>query len=164
MSQNAARLFNTRNMMGVVLIAGIAAGVYLGDFMKGPGWGGSSKGPGNSTSTSTGKDGTADKKPVTDKTEVAPEKIAALPQTPVVKVVIADRSYFLRSAEGDQPIELDQVVAQATAAKGDVDGIRIRVYRKLSSRTAAEIALRDALAAAGVGDDQTVWVPNPVDD
>jgi hypothetical protein len=164
MSQNAARLFSTRNMMGVVLIAGIAAGVYLGDFMKGPGWGGSSKGTSNSTGTSTSKDGATDKKPAVDKTEAVPEKIAALPQTPVVKVVIADRSYFLRSAEGDQPIELDQLVSQAVAAKGDEYGIHIRVYRKLSSRTAAEIALRDALAAAGVGDDQTVWVPNPVDD
>lgn len=162
MSQNAARLFSTRNMMGVVLIAGIAAGVYLGDFMKGPGWGGSSKGTGNSTGT--GKDGTIDQQHVTDKTEAAPENVVAQPQTPVVKVVIADRSYFLRSAEGDQPIELDQVVAQAIAAKGDEDGVKIRIYRKLSSYTSAELALQDALVAAGVSDKQIVWPPNPVDD
>jgi hypothetical protein len=165
MSQNAARLFSTRNMMGVVLVAGIAAGVYLGDFMKGPGWGGSSKGTGNSTGTSnTGKDGTADKKPAVEKTEALPEKVAAQAQTPVVKVVIADRSYFLRSTEGDQPIELDQVVAQAIAAKGDEDGVKIRIYRKLSSYTSAELALQDALVAAGVSDKQIVWPPNPVDD
>jgi hypothetical protein len=150
-------------MMGVVLIAGIAAGVYLGDFMKGPGWGGSKKGTGNSTGT--GKDGTVEKKAEVDKTEAAPEKVAAapLPQTPVVKIVIADRSYFLRSAEGDQPIELDQVVELANAAQGDEDGIKIRIYRKLSSYSSAEVALQDALVAAGVDDKQIVWPPNPVD-
>lgn len=166
MSQNAAaRLFSTRNLMGVVLIAGIAAGVYLGDFLKGPGWGGSS----TTSETSTGSklESTAEpKKTAVDKTEAESEKTAALPtqQQPVVKVVIADRSYFLRSADGDQPIELDQLVSQAKAAKGDEDGIRIRIYRKLSSRTAAEIALQDALAAGGIGNEQAVWVANPVDD
>lgn len=160
-----ARFFSTRNVMGIVLIAGIGAGIYLGDFMKGPGFGGSS----NSANKGTGADGDGSEKvsskKTTETTEPKPEKTAAAPlQTPVVKIVVSDRAYLLRTATGDEPIELDQIVSYATAAKGDEDGVKIRVYRKPSSRASTEIALQQALTAAGVGEEQTVWVVNPVDE
>lgn len=176
MTQNSgSRLFSKRNILGAVLVAGIAVGVYLSDFFKGFGLGDGtaskstqeSKEPGDdadSTAQTVASIDSADS--VEPRTPPDPEKpaVAPAPATQVVKVVIADRSYFVRAADGDQSAELKQVVALAGAATGDEDGIRVRVYRKLSSRTAAEIALRDALVAAGITDEQTVWVASPIDD
>ncbi len=166
------RLLSKRNILGAVLVAGIGVGLYLGDIWKGFGGGTSiGIGVGDSTSQGTG-DGTGDgtkqvTKPVNvEATEDAPPEVTAAapsPVTHVLKIVIADRSYFLRSPEGDQPVELKDLVAQAKAATGDEDGIRVRVYRKLTSRPAVEIALNDALVAAGLNEDQIVWVANPID-
>ena len=173
MDQNSgSRLLSKRNILGAVLVAGIAAGVYLGNVWKGFG-GGSIQGIGigdpspkptqkSSDSTQAAKNDT--KNGVEPKSDPASDKTSTEQAPQVVKVVIADRSYFLRSADGDQAAELKQVVSVAKTAAGDEDGIRVRVYRKLSSRTAAEIALRDALVAAGITDEQTAWVATPVDD
>ncbi len=175
MVQNSgSRLLSTRNVLGAVLVAGIAAGVYLGGVWKGFG-GGSMQGIGigdpsptptqKSSDSKVGAKGDTKSVVVTD-SDPDREKTSTVsgPAPQVVKVVIADRSYFLRSADGDQAAELKQVVSVAKTAIGDEDGIRVRVYRKLSSRTAAEIALRDALVAAGITDEQTAWVATPVDD
>lgn len=163
------RLLSKRNILGAVLAAGIAVGLYLGDIWKGFG-GGTTVGIGIGDSSSQGTvDGTGDgtKHVNVEATEDAPAEVTtpvpASPVTHVVKIVIADRSYFLRSPEGDQPVELKELVSQAKAATGDEDGIRVRVYRKLTSRPAVEIALNDALIAAGLNEDQIVWVANPID-
>lgn len=176
MTQNSgSRLFSKRNILGAVLVAGIALGVYLSDLFKGFGLGDgtASKTTQESTEPGDSADSTAQTVASIDSAHLVepdsqpdPGKSAVVPPpvTDVVKVVIADRSYFVRSPEGDQSTELKQIVALAGAATGDEDGIRVRVYRRLSSRAAAENELRDALIAAGITDEQTVWIANPVDD
>lgn len=166
--KSGPRLLNKRNILAAVLVAGIAAGIYLSDYLKGLGGG---WGPGSGGAPSTGTTATttpesselpnlsANVDPV-----ISPEPEIPPIATPVLKVLIADRSYSVRYPEGDQAAELKQIVALAKTAKGDEDGIRVRVYRRLSSRTSAELELRDALIAAGINEDQTVWVANPVDD
>lgn len=168
------RLLSKRNILGAVLAAGIAVGLYLGDIWKGFG-GGTSLGIGISDSSSQNssegseegqKGGSGPVKVVMNEDAPPESPAAALPASPVthvLKIVIADRSYFVRSPEGDQPTELKDVINQAKVATGDEDGIRVRVYRKLTSRPAAEIALNDALIAAGLNEDQIVWVANPID-
>lgn len=166
------RLLSKRNILGTVLAIGIAVGVYLGDLWKGFGTGNSGSDAAKKTTTETKKgDSTKDDTPtlaMVDSTSITkpPSKSAtgsdAVPQ--VVKVIVADRSYFVRTAEGDEASDLKSIVALAKSAIGDVDGIRIRVYRRPTSRTAAEIALSEALTAAGITEEQTVWVVNPIDD
>lgn len=167
-----SRLLSTRNVLGGVLIAGIAAGLYLGDLFKGFGFGNSlGLGTGGKSSTSqatkTGTDEGA-AKTVQTNTTIKPETPKKPAKThashQIVKVVIADRSYFVRSADGDQATDLAEVVDLVKSATGDDDGIRIRIYRKPTSRTSTEIALRDALLEAGVKEEQTVWVVNPIED
>ena len=58
---------------------------------------------------------------------------------------------------------LTKVVALAKAASGDEDGIRVRIYRKPSSRASTENELQDALIDAGITENQTVWIANPID-
>lgn len=167
------RLLSTRNVLGGVLVAGIAAGLYLGDLFKGFGFGNSlgfGTG-GKSNSAQESKQGTEEgttKTVVQSKTTITPEP----PRKPakkqnnhqVVKVVIADRSYFVRSTDGDQATDLAELVELVNSATGDDDGIRVRIYRKPTSRTSTELALRDALLEAGVKEEQTIWVINPIDE
>ena len=166
------RLLSKRNILGTVLAIGIAVGVYLGDLWKGFGTGNSGSDAARKTTTET-KEGESTKDDtktlaMVDNTSITrPTKKPApgsdvVPQ--VVKVIVADRSYFVRTAEGDEASDLNSVVALAKSAIGDVDGIRVRIYRRPTSRTAAEIALSEALTAAGITEEQTVWVVNPIDD
>jgi hypothetical protein len=149
-------LLSKRNILGAVLVAGIVAGVYLADFWKGFG-GGSSLGIGIGDKSQTATT-TTDAKP-----DGTYEDIAATPhESPtVVKVVIANWSYALRTADGEQPVELSQIVELAKSAKGDDDGIRVRIYRKLSSRAKAETDLESALTAAGIQEKEIVFMPTP---
>lgn len=166
------RLLSKRNILGTVLAIGIAVGVYLGDLWKGFGTGNSGNDAAKKTSTET-KEGESNKDDtqtlaMVDNTSVT--RPTSKPTTgsdvvtQVVKVIVADRSYFVRTAEGDEASDLKSIVSLAKSATGDVDGIRIRVYRRPTSRTAAEIALSEALTAAGITEEQTVWVVNPIDD
>ena len=172
------RLLSKRNILGAVLVAGIAVGLYFGDLWKGFG-GGNSLGVGTTDHSSTSvKDPDAEKRDANAKTgetakTVAPsntdidveKSIASIPGTHrVVKVVIADRSYFVRSTIGDVPTDLNQLVKLVKAATGDEDGIRIRIYRRPTSRTTTELALRDALLDAGIAEEHVVWNVNPQND
>jgi len=169
--KSGSKLLSTRNVLGVMLVAGIGLGLYLGDLFKGFG-GGSLSGIGIGDPAAASKSSGKSKSDTKASTETTTKSTAAksdatvtqkAPASTVVKVVIADRSYFIRSATGDEPADLKQVIAQAKEATGDENGIRIRIYRKLTSRTTAENELSDALIAAGVTVDQTIWVPTPID-
>lgn len=154
-------LFRKRNILGAALIAGIIVGQYLPNFWNGFG-GGSTIGVGlGDPKSGTNADPTDDAtdKP-TDTSKPAEEDIK-LPVNvpPVIKVVIDDRSYFIRSPEGDRPVEIAEVIALAKAAAGDADGIRVRVYRKGTSRPSAENALQDAFNEAKISDTAVFWVP-----
>ncbi|MEK6262162.1 MAG: hypothetical protein AABP62_26490 [Planctomycetota bacterium] len=148
-------LFRKRNVLGAALVAGIIAGVYLPDFWNGFG-GGSITGVGIGDPAGGTKGEPSDNpaaKPVEDDTK----PLENVP--PVIRVVIDDRSYFIRSADGDRPVEIAEVIALAKAAAGDADGIRVKVYRKGTSRPTAENALQDAFNDAKISDNAVFWVP-----
>lgn len=157
------RLFSTRNILGAVLVAGIAAGIYLSDFLKGPGLGGGGANQPQKNSESPKVQQTQSESDTDQKPAAAPDKSSPVASTDVVKILIDNRSFLLRTSEGDSPAELNDVISQVKSTSGDADGIRVRVYRKATSRASTEIALRDALMAAGVTEEQIVWVPNVVD-
>ena len=154
-------LFRKRNILGAALIAGIIVGQYLPNFWNGFG-GGSITGVGlgdpKSGTSDESTEGATGKK--TD-TEPHAEDDFKLPTDvpPVTKVVIDDRSYFIRSAEGDRPVEIAEVIALTKAAAGDANGIRVIVYRKGTSRPSAENALQDAFNEAKISDTAVFWVP-----
>ena len=150
-------LFRKRTVLGAALIAGVIIGQYLPDFWNGFG-GGSTVGVGIGD-PAPGTKG----KPSTNPTETPIEDDIKLPANvpPVIKVVIDDRSYFIRSSEGDRPVEIAEVIALAKVAEGDADGIRVRVYRKGTSRPSTENALQEAFNEAKISDTAVFWIPTP---
>lgn len=90
--------------------------------------------------------------------EFALETTTAPEPTDVLRIVIADRNYYLRSGAGDETrdhrIELADLVEKARQVKGDEDGVKVRVYRKASARATAELALQQELHKAGLTDEQ----------
>lgn len=161
------RLFSKRNVFGAILVAGIATGVYLGEFWKGFGFG-NSLGLGTtdskSSSTSKSSDSKKDSKEIDKKTVDAKSEANLDHVREVVEVVIVDRAYFVRSADGDKPAELKNVVEMAKRATGDKYDIRVRIYRKESSRASAEVDLKNALQAAGISEKQTFCEADPITD
>lgn len=158
-------LFRKRNILGATLIAGIVVGTYLPNFWNGFG-GGSIVGvgvgdPKTGTPSQDSEDSASKPEDKAKPVESDSKPLENVP--PVIKVVIDERSYFLRSAEGDRPIEVPEVIALAKAAAGDADGIRIRIYRKKTSRIKAEQDLQDSLVAAGVSDSAILWIPVAID-
>ena len=152
-------LFRKRTVLGAVLVAGVIVGQYLPDLWNGFG-GGSSVGVGIGDPAPGTK-----REPSTDSTEKPAKDDIKLPTNvpPVIKVVIDDRSYFIRSSDGDRSVEISEVIALAKAAAGDADGIRVRVYRKGTSRSSAENALQDAFNEAKISNDAVLWVPTPTE-
>lgn len=147
-------MFKLRNLVGAALVVGIAAGVWLGEFWKGFGWGGGSGlGPGDSLLVTTQP--THSTTPPTE--DDARDSPPASRQT--VRVVIRDRSYYLKQSREEQPIALQDLVALVQQAQGDEDGIRLRVYRAESSRATAELQLQEALRAVDIPESAIYWSP-----
>ena len=154
-------LFRKRNVLGAALVAGVIVGMYLPDFWNGFG-GGSITGVGLGDPKSGTHGELADDskgKPADTEKPAEPDITLPVNVPPVIKVLIDDRSYFIRSAVGDRKVEIAEVIALAKAAAGDADGIRVRVYRKGSSRPSAENALQDAFNEAKINDNAVFWVP-----
>ncbi len=156
-------LFRKRYILGTALIAGVIVGQYLPDFWNGFGGGSTpSVGIGDPKTGTPGEltDGSADKTTDTDTDKPAEDDIKLPAEVPpVTKVVIDDRSYFIRSADGDRPVEIAEVIALTKAAAGDANGIRVIVYRKGTSRPSAEHALQDAFNEAKISETAIFWVP-----
>lgn len=80
----------------------------------------------------------------------------------VVELLIDDTEYFL-VLPGEEPIyrptPMADLVRLAGQAKGDSNGIRVRILRRETSRTKAEVDLKQALEDAGIGDD-VVYMPS----
>lgn len=151
-------LFRKRNVLGGVLIAGIVAGVYLADFLKGFGLGSGNTWKPNSTNSTTKST------PADTNSESTIDDIAADGDAPaVIKVLIDGWTYLLRTPSGEERVELSRIVQLVKAATGDDDGIRIRIYRKPTSRVQAETDLESALAAAGIPENERVFMPTPVE-
>lgn len=160
-------LFKKRTWFAVVAAAGVILGVNLPDFWKGFGGGGpgflgfgppAGNGPAESETTPRAAVST-----VSQTTESEGESVRAGGPSSVVKVVISERSLWLRTREGDRPIEVAEVVDLVKLAPADADGIRLRIYRKPSSRPSAESALQSALTDAGIPENAILWVPGTND-
>jgi hypothetical protein len=147
-------MFKLRNVAGVALVLGIAAGVWLSDFWKGFGGGngiGLGKG-GNAVSISSG-----DGESVPVAVENSPSTVHA---GHTVRIVIRDRSYFLRTGQEETPVSLEQILDAVRSAPGDDDGVKLRVYRAESSRPTAELQLQETLQKADVPESATYWSPD----
>jgi hypothetical protein len=137
-----------RYVVGGALALGIAAGVWLSDWFKGIGLGeGSAVGIGQSgwDGVQTNAEGQAADLGVSYQTPLPAG-------APTLRVVIKDRSYFLRDGETDTPIELAALVDAVKQHPADEDGIRLRLYRTNTARVTAELQLREALQTAGIPD------------
>lgn len=146
-------MFKVRYLIGTALVLGIAAGVWLGEFWKGFGWGGGSGfGQGDSLLVTT-QPTNSTTPPAEDDTRDSPTS------TQTVRVVIRDRSYYLKQSLEEQPITLQDLVALVQRAQGDEDGIRLRVYRAESSRATAELQLQEALRAVDIPESAIYWSP-----
>ena len=146
-------------VLGLVLVAGVIVGTYLPDFWKGFG-GGSTVGVGIGDPKAGSKTESVET-PTTLSDE--PTSTAPVNVPPVLKVVVDEQTYLIRSTEGDRPVKISEVVALVKAAAGDADGIRVRVYRKKASRMAAGHALQDAFVAAGISESAVFWAPTAID-
>jgi hypothetical protein len=138
-----------RYVAGGALALGIAAGVWLGDWFKGFGPGGGEgsglrrSGEGVQTSVASGNGA---------ELGVTAASLDRIPPVTTLRVVIRDRSYFLRDGATDTPVELSALVEAAQRQPPDDDGIKLRLYRTNTARVTAELQLKDALHAAGIAD------------
>jgi hypothetical protein len=149
-------MFKTRNIVTVVLVLGVAAGVWMSDLWKGFGGGkGLGLGDGDKPrAVSTDGDGRAARESGVD----GPASTTHAGQT--VRVVIRDRDYFLKEGQKETPLPLDRLVNAVRDVSGDDDGIRLRVYRAESMRMTTEIELRAALQKAEIPESATYWSPD----
>ena len=153
-------IFRKRNVLGLTLIAGMVVGTYLPNIWKGFGggstWGIGIGDPADGLQIET-QDASTD-----DELDATIPAAQPQPQS-LIKVIIDERSFFIRSATGDRPTELTEIIALATAATGDADGFRVKIYRKGSSRPSAENALNDALSKADIAESAVLWVPTEIE-
>lgn len=155
-----------RYIVGGALILGIAAGVWLGDFLKGLGLGtgngvgiGSAGTPAVQVSTDPGSGNASSS---TADLGVSQETTsAARPES--LSVYIQDRNYYLRVGTGESPIDLPALVAMARSTTGDGDGIKVRIYQTGSARVTALLQLRDALKTADIPEAAIYTSPEVLD-
>ena len=141
-------------LIGVAIVASLLSGLFSG-------FGGQGSGNGPTVVVLNGGNSmnipdTAQSKPV-DQHPEPKEEPASPPESAdadVVNLLIDGRSYFIRqSVDGKRayrPIELPELVNLAKAARGNEDGIRVRVSRRESSRASAENLLQEKLMEAGL--------------
>jgi len=146
-----------RNIAGIAAVVGLAIGVWLADLFNGFGTGES--GP-PAVAVSLGEQASQLPAPPT-KEETTPDPSGEAPAE-VATVIIDDRQYLLQTGETQTPKTLEQIVATAQAAPGNADGLKLKVVRRPSSRSSVEVALQDALKAAGLPETAIYWVPAPV--
>ena len=77
--------------------------------------------------------------------------------TGVLVVLIDEHNYLVRTVEEGsgvfRPIELPRLIEVAQHARGDSNGIRVRIEKKTTARASAEHGLRLGLKQAGIGED-----------
>ena len=176
-------LFQKKTWIGAAVVAGVLVGINFPEFWKGPGIGGGTSGTGAGTPTANAPETTnpnsensevaavarkilAENASTTDQQSTTAENAATsatIEKPAVVKVVVAERAFTLRSENGERPIQLPEIIDLVKQAPGDIDGIRLRIYRKQTSRASAEDALGTALTDAGIREDVVEWVPTSTD-
>ena len=169
MAYRPSSLFRTRNILGVALIAGIWLGIYLKDIFRfgtgGDGFLGLGKSGDNSSSITKAEnrlkdDDAANPDDSTDEIIGTQTPAQERATSQVIKVLIDDRQFLLRDGKTDQPIALPKLIGLIKDAPGDADGVRVRIYQKLSARVSAEEQLKEALAEAQIPDAAIFWVPS----
>lgn len=72
-------------------------------------------------------------------------------------VLIDEYDYLMQVSEaaenGWKPVDLDRLVEVAQQAKGDSNGIRVRIQKRVTARASAEQAILTALERGGIGAD-----------
>lgn len=158
-TQSRGLLFRKRNILGVVLIAGIWLGAYLGKWGLGLG-DGLGLGPGSHASIPSGTNNPSSESENAQPFEPEKEKSVALPEsTKFVKVMIDDRNYLLVNGTKEEPISLPKLMELVNQAPGDEDGIRLRIYEKSTARMSAEEGLKEAIEKEKIPETAVIWVP-----
>jgi len=148
-------LFRKRTVLGGALLAGIGLGIYIGKF-NGLGWGpGDGKNGENNGQTRATTDTTAVPTTPVESSEQADPKTAPK----FVRVVVDEHNYLLREGGKEESIQLPQLIKLIEKAPGDEEGIRVKIYQKLSARMAALEEIKKELNAAGIPDTAIFWVP-----
>ena len=95
----------------------------------------------------------------------AEEEPAAPEPGDVLEVFIKGRVYSVADGTSGETtaVSLERVIELAKAVPGDGNGIRVKVSRDPTSRTTAEIALRDKLIAAGISKEAIAGLDEAVD-
>lgn len=152
-------LFRKRNILGVVLIAGIWLGAYLGKWGLGLGdgfglgTGGQAWVPSGSNSSSSED---ADRTPADKEQSESP----SLPSSAkFVKVMIDDREFLLVNGTKEEPITLERLMELVKQVPGDDDGIRLRIYEKSTARMSSEESLKEAIEREKIPETAVMWVP-----
>ncbi|HTI52199.1 MAG TPA: hypothetical protein VL475_14650 [Planctomycetaceae bacterium] len=141
----------TRNLIGGAIVVAFVAGGYLGGIFPKLGLGtGNRTGSGPQYGVTNVSRTTGDRD--------APEDADS---SKVLHVRIDGRQYFLVRAGNDAVTSLEKLVEQVQNYPGDTHGIRVRVSRSPTSKTTAEIQLRDALVAGGLSEDEIDWQDGP---
>jgi len=150
-------MFKLRNIVTVALVLGVAAGIWLGDLWKGLGGSGLGLGKGPSVVATDENAATPAAPP-----ETTDQPLINVGPAETVRVVVRDRSYFLKDGTAETSISLDTLVDSVRNAGGDEDGIRLRVYRAENARVTADVQLREALERAEIPESAVYWSPEPV--
>ncbi len=152
-AQRGPGLFRLRNLLGGALIIGLITGAYFSDWMPGLGNGGNAAISLSASPEETGN----------NSAEFSVGGDSGNGTGGPLRVVIKDWNYFVRVGKTDTPVELADLVTAVKEAKGDRDGIRLRVYRSDSARATAEHKLQDALKEAGIAETAVYFSPEPVE-
>ena len=156
-----ARRTSKAGMTGGAVLIGLALFMlFRGLGPGGPGTGANSdsgEDTGTQISTSTSSSETA---PTKEKSLVAPETVAggitddeekALSGN-VFTVLIDEHSYLMEM----RPTPLKRILELAPQAKGDSNGIRVRILRRENARASAEFELKSELERIGIRNDAVI--------
>ena len=144
-----------RTIAGALIVIGIAIGSYFGGLI--PQLGGAGIG--------LNADNEESSEPSTPSTT---ENDWQFEVQKIVDVVIDGQTFAVLQADDGKSryhrIELEKLIELAKTAPGDADlGIKVQVSRTNSALVSAEEKLKDALANAGLKDDQVHWKMEIVD-
>ena len=163
----------TRTLVTGLIGVGVGIGWLINQYIPDFGSGGIGFGPGGAdTAVTTTADSAAGQSPAIVSTpeavpETPPETLGGPGNTaPVVYVLLDGRDFFIRTKGGEKPeyrrASLGEILAAAHAAKGDEDGLRVRIARKQSARATTEQQLRAGLQQAGFSPEAIRWDEDPV--
>jgi hypothetical protein len=80
----------------------------------------------------------------------------------VAEVLIDEKSYFLKKNNEWQPATIPEIETAAKAAQADNTGVKVKIYRKATSMTSTEEALKTDLLKQGLPETSMYWVPDLV--